>query len=194
MQVLETPVPELKPGMLLVRNLYSLISAGTEGNKVTTARKGYIGKAKEKPQQVKQVVDTLRTQGAVQTYRAVMKKLDAHSPLGYSCVGEVIGIRSQKSEGRWQKTEDAPVERSGRESGSTGQGGRESEGRCQTSEFKIGDFVACGGATACHAEVVAIPKQLAVRVAQSSKLKVICRWRHITHWGLLHYKVFGRRI
>ena len=28
----------------------------------------------------------------MQTYRAVMKKLDAFSPLGYSCVGEVIDV------------------------------------------------------------------------------------------------------
>ena len=57
-----------------------------------TARKGYIGKAKERPQQVKQVIDTLKSQGPVQTYRAVIKKLDAYSPLGYSCAGEVIEV------------------------------------------------------------------------------------------------------
>ena len=28
----------------------------------------------------------------MQTYRAVMKKLDAYSPLGYSCAGEVIEV------------------------------------------------------------------------------------------------------
>jgi len=78
--------------MVLVRNHYSLISAGTEGSTVKTARKGLIGKAKERPQQVKQVIDTLKKQGLVQTYRAVMKKLDAYSPLGYSCAGQVIEV------------------------------------------------------------------------------------------------------
>ncbi|MGQ9689226.1 MAG: bi-domain-containing oxidoreductase, partial [Desulfobaccales bacterium] len=71
---------------------YSLISAGTEGSTVQTARKGLIGKARERPQQVRQVLDTLKTQGVVQTYRAVMKKLDAYSPLGYSCSGEVLEV------------------------------------------------------------------------------------------------------
>ena len=75
-----------------MRNHYSLISAGTEGDTVRTARKGYIGKAKERPEQVRQVVRTLQTQGPVQTYRAVMKKLDSHSPLGYSSAGEVIDM------------------------------------------------------------------------------------------------------
>jgi len=92
MRVLEVPVPALVSGTVLVRNHYSLISAGTEGSTVKTARKGYIGKAKERPQQVKQVMDTLKTQGPVQTYRAVMKKLDAYSPLGYSSAGEVMGV------------------------------------------------------------------------------------------------------
>ena len=75
-----------------MRNHYSLISAGTEGSTVKTARSGLIAKAKERPQQVKQVIDTLMTQGPVQTLRAVMKKLDAHTPLGYSCCGEVLQV------------------------------------------------------------------------------------------------------
>ena len=94
MQVLEVPAPALSKGHLLVRNHYSLISAGTEGSTVQAARKSLIGKAKERPQQVKQVIDTLKAQGPVQTYRAVMKKLDAYSPLGYSSAGEVIDVAS----------------------------------------------------------------------------------------------------
>ena len=48
MEILEVPYPALNEGQILVRNHYSLISAGTEGMKVVTARKGYIGKAKAK--------------------------------------------------------------------------------------------------------------------------------------------------
>jgi polar amino acid transport system substrate-binding protein len=92
MGVLDAPSPVLQKGCILVKNYYSLVSAGTEGSTVKTARKGLIGKAKERPQQVKQVIDTLKSQGPVQTYRAVMKKLDAYSPLGYSCVGEVVEV------------------------------------------------------------------------------------------------------
>ena len=46
----------------------------------------------ERPQQVKQVLDVLTQQGPVQAYRAVMKKLDAYSPLGYSCAGVVLAV------------------------------------------------------------------------------------------------------
>ncbi len=91
-QVLEVPFPSLDKGRILVQNYYSLISAGSEMSTVKAARKGYLGKAKERPQQAKQVVDTLKTQGITQTYRAVMKKLEAYSPLGYSSVGVVLEI------------------------------------------------------------------------------------------------------
>ncbi len=135
MRVIEVPCPSLQKGQILVRNYYSLVSAGTEGSTVKAARKGLIGKAKERPQQVKQVLDTLRTQGPVQTYRTVMKKLDALSPLGYSCAGEVIEI--------------AP----------------------DVTGFSIGDMVACGGLSASHAEVVAVPKNLCVKLAPDTDLK-----------------------
>jgi len=135
MQVLEVPTPVLGEGMVLVRNHYSVISAGTESSTVTAARKNLIGKAKERPQQVKQVLDVLVQQGPVQTYRAVMKKLDAWSPLGYSCAGEVIGVATD------------------------------------VSEFSTGDFVACGGLTAAHAEVVAVPVNLCVKLNISERLE-----------------------
>jgi predicted dehydrogenase/threonine dehydrogenase-like Zn-dependent dehydrogenase len=92
MIIQEVPYPQLGKGMVIVKNHYSIISAGTEGSTVVAARKSLLGKAKERPQQVKQVIDTLKKQGPVQTYRAVMKKLDAYSPLGYSCAGEVIEV------------------------------------------------------------------------------------------------------
>jgi len=128
MRVIEVPLPMLGQGMVLVRNFYSLISAGTEAATAAAARKGLIGKAKERPQQVRQVLDVMVQQGPVQAYRAVMKKLDAWSPLGYSCVGEVIDVADD------------------------------------VSEFQVGDWVACGGLKASHAEVVAVPLNLCVKL------------------------------
>ena len=92
MVIQEIPYPQLGKGMIVVKNHYSIISSGTEGSTVQSARKNLVGKAKERPQQVKQVIDTLKKQGPRQTYRAVMKKLDAYSPMGYSCAGEVIEV------------------------------------------------------------------------------------------------------
>src|SRR5680860_1628048 len=104
MQVQEVPAPQLGKGMVLVKNHYLLISAGTEISTVIAARKNLIGKAKERPQQVKQVIDTLIQQGPVQTYRAVSKKLEAYSPLGYSSAGEIIEVGqgvTEFSKGDW---------------------------------------------------------------------------------------------
>ncbi len=92
MAILDVPTPMVGPGMVLVANHYSLISVGTERSTVTAARDNLITKARKKPQQVKQVLDTLATQGPVQTYRAVMKKLDSYSPLGYSTAGVVLAV------------------------------------------------------------------------------------------------------
>lgn len=94
MEILDVALPSTGAGSVLVQNHFSLISAGTEGGTVTAARKNLIGKAKERPEQVKQVFDTLKQQGVVQTYRAVSKKLDSYSPLGYSSAGVVLEVGS----------------------------------------------------------------------------------------------------
>jgi predicted dehydrogenase/threonine dehydrogenase-like Zn-dependent dehydrogenase len=95
MRIIEVPIPAVQKGCVLVKNYYSLISSGTEESTVRAARKGYLGKAIERPHQIKQVMDAFKTQGTVQTYRAIMKKLDVFSPLGYSCAGEVIELSSE---------------------------------------------------------------------------------------------------
>ncbi len=96
--VREVPFPIREQGGVTVRNIYSCISIGTESSTLSAARKGYIGKAKARPQQFKQVLEKLRQAGLIETYQAVMKKLDALSPLGYSCVGEVIDVASDVNE------------------------------------------------------------------------------------------------
>lgn len=139
MVVQELPMPQLGPGMIMVKNHYSLISAGTEGSTVKAARKSLLGKAKDKPQQVQQVLESLKTKGITQTYRAVVKKLDAYSPLGYSCAGEVIDVADD------------------------------------VTEFKIGDLVACAGNQyAYHAEVVAVPVNLCVKLQENVDLSLAC--------------------
>lgn len=92
MEILEVPFPALNRGQILVRNHYSVISAGTEGKTVTDARKGYIAKAKSRQKEVKQVIEMIKTNGLLPTYKLVMNKLEAPSPLGYSCAGEVIAV------------------------------------------------------------------------------------------------------
>ena len=135
-RVIEVPPPVLGKSFVLVRNHYSLISAGTEGSTVRAARKGIVGKIKERPEQARQVLELLKQQGPVQTYRTVMKKLDAYSPLGYSSAGKVIEVAP-----------DIPG-------------------------ISVGDLVACGGAGyANHAEIVAVPFNLCVKLPHGADLR-----------------------
>lgn len=134
--VQDLPDPVMGEGMLLIKNNFSLISAGTEGSTAQTARKTLIGKAREKPQQIQQVMSVISQQGPVQAYRAVVKKLEAYSPLGYSSAGEVICVGDN------------------------------------VTEFKVGDYVACAGVGyANHAEIVAVPVNLCVKLDNKADLK-----------------------
>ncbi|QKV96140.1 Gfo/Idh/MocA family oxidoreductase [Streptomyces sp. NA02950] len=87
--VLEVPVPGCKPGGVLVRTAYSLISTGTELMKVSEAGMSMLGKARSRPDQVAKVVQSVATNGLPATYRKVMGKLDSYTPLGYSLCGVV---------------------------------------------------------------------------------------------------------
>jgi len=88
----EVPEPALKSGGVLVQTYHSLISAGTEKMKVDDSKRSYLGMAKARPEKVKQVIETLKQQGPVSTYRKVMNRLDSFTPLGYSLAGKVIAV------------------------------------------------------------------------------------------------------
>ncbi|MGW0864733.1 bi-domain-containing oxidoreductase [Streptomyces sp. NPDC002611] len=87
--VLDVPVPGCKPGGVLVRTAWSLISTGTEMMKVSEAGMSMLGKARSRPDQVAKVMQSVATNGVPATYRKVMGKLDSYTPLGYSLCGVV---------------------------------------------------------------------------------------------------------
>jgi predicted dehydrogenase/threonine dehydrogenase-like Zn-dependent dehydrogenase len=88
----EVEWPALKPGGVLVRSHFSLVSTGTEGMKVREGKLSYLGKARARPDQLKKVLQTVRQQGLAATYQKVMNKLDSLTPLGYSLAGEVVAV------------------------------------------------------------------------------------------------------
>jgi predicted dehydrogenase/threonine dehydrogenase-like Zn-dependent dehydrogenase len=96
--VLDVPAPSCRPGGVLLRSMFSLISTGTEVMKVTEARLSMVGKARARPDQVRKVLDTVAQQGAVATYKKVMNRLDSYTPLGYSLCGEVVEVGSGTEE------------------------------------------------------------------------------------------------
>jgi threonine dehydrogenase-like Zn-dependent dehydrogenase len=90
--VLDVPAPVCRPGGVLVRSLFSLISTGTEMMKVSEASMSMVGMARARPDHVRKVLDTVQQQGVLTTYKKVMNRLDSYTPLGYSLCGVVTEV------------------------------------------------------------------------------------------------------
>ncbi len=91
-EVADVPIPALRKGSLLINTRRSLISAGTERMLVEFGKSGFIGKARQQPEKVREVVDKVRTDGLGPTIDAVRSKLDRPIPLGYCNVGHVLEV------------------------------------------------------------------------------------------------------
>jgi len=92
LKVEELPTPALRPGGVLVRTARSLISAGTERTIVETAQSSLIGKARNRPDLVRQVFDSVKREGLSSTYEKVKARLSQSAPLGYSAAGVVTAV------------------------------------------------------------------------------------------------------
>lgn len=90
MEVVEVPIPGCGENGILIQTKSSLVSAGTEKMMIDLAKKSLLGKAKSRPDLVKQVLDKMKKEGFQTTFQKVMTKLDSPVPLGYSCAGEII--------------------------------------------------------------------------------------------------------
>lgn len=88
----EVPVPEVRPGYVLIKTHRSLVSLGTERMLVDFGKASYIEKARQQPEKVKQVLAKVQTDGLRPTVEAVMRKLNEPLPLGYCNAGEVIAV------------------------------------------------------------------------------------------------------
>lgn len=91
-EIAELPVPRVKAGHLLIRTSKTLISLGTERMLLNFGKAGWIDKARQQPDKVKQVFQKMKTDGLMPTVNAVFKKLDQPLPLGYSNAGTVVQV------------------------------------------------------------------------------------------------------
>ena len=139
LSVHEVARPALPAGSVLVANKYSLISAGTERTMTEFARKSLWGKARQRPDLTRQVIQKIKQEGIISTLQKSMARLDQLSPLGYSSAGIAL------------------------------------EADCQVSDVRPQQRVACAGADyACHAEIVAVPRNLCVPVPEAVPLQHAC--------------------
>ena len=87
LSVLDVPTPHCRPGGVLVHTLFSLISTGTEMMKVGEAKLGLVGKARARPDQVRQVLDTARQVGPITAYQT------RHHPARLAHAPRVFALR-----------------------------------------------------------------------------------------------------
>ncbi len=98
LRVEDVPVPALRPQGVLVRNAFSLISPGTERAMMELARASLLEKARQRPEQVRQVLRSARQEGWLTTYRKVMDRLDTPVSVGYGSAGTVLEVGAEVTE------------------------------------------------------------------------------------------------
>lgn len=88
----DVPIPTPREGQALVKISASLVSAGTERMVVEFAEKSLVGKARSRPDLVKQVLDKAKREGLVPTVQAAFNRLDQPMALGYSSAGTIVAL------------------------------------------------------------------------------------------------------
>ena len=83
----ETAPPALGKGQALVKVLFSAISSGTESRSLSTTQNNSLWQKK-----ASRLLSTLRNHGVKKFYATFNSRKDHRTPLGYSCVGEIVDI------------------------------------------------------------------------------------------------------
>lgn len=91
-EVIEVPIPTPQAGEALIQTTASLVSAGTERMVVEFAEKSLVGKARSRPDLVRQLIDKARREGILSTIEAAFNRLDQPMPLGYSSAGTIVAL------------------------------------------------------------------------------------------------------
>ena len=91
-KVIEVPEPSLRPGGIIVKNIFSVISIGTEKNIVNFAKKNVIGKARNRPDLFKAFLEKAKKDGLLIAYQQAQRRLEQYLPLGYSSAGVIEEI------------------------------------------------------------------------------------------------------
>jgi predicted dehydrogenase/threonine dehydrogenase-like Zn-dependent dehydrogenase len=91
-RVEDVPAPVVRPGFVLIRNRYSLISSGTEGGTVKLGQMSMIGKARARPEQVRKVLRVVETQGLLTAIEVTRNAIAMPIVLGYCTAGQVLAV------------------------------------------------------------------------------------------------------
>jgi len=128
----ETPSPFINEDEVLVQVYYSCISSGTELSSIKRSSESTYQKVFNRPENVKLILDFLRTQGPTSLIERARAIESAAFPIGYSASGIVLQVGKN------------------------------------IKDIAAGERVACAGAgIANHAEFIAVPRNLLVKVPHS---------------------------
>ncbi|NQT71168.1 MAG: Gfo/Idh/MocA family oxidoreductase [Chloroflexi bacterium] len=92
LKLIDVPIPHLQPSGVLVQNVNSVVSVGTEKLMLDFAKKSLLGKALARPDLTRQVINFAKTEGLLNAYRQATNRLDNLTPLGYSSAGIVMEV------------------------------------------------------------------------------------------------------
>ncbi|HVZ33964.1 MAG TPA: bi-domain-containing oxidoreductase, partial [Polyangiaceae bacterium] len=91
-EVADVPAPAPAPNHVLIESVCSLVSPGTERMLLEFGRAGWLERARQQPDKVRQVLEKVRTDGLAATVEAVRSKLDQPIALGYCNVGRAAAV------------------------------------------------------------------------------------------------------
>jgi predicted dehydrogenase/threonine dehydrogenase-like Zn-dependent dehydrogenase len=91
-ELVELPAPIVQKGYVLIQTTRSLVSLGTERMLVEFGKASLIDKARQQPDQVKMVLNKIKSDGLLPTLENVFSRLEQPLPLGYCNVGKVIDV------------------------------------------------------------------------------------------------------
>ncbi len=93
-ELVDVPVPRVGSKYVLVKNVASAVSVGTERSMIELGRKSLLGKARARPDLVKRFFEKAKQQGLIKTFHEALERLDEPVPLGYSSAGVVVEVGS----------------------------------------------------------------------------------------------------
>jgi predicted dehydrogenase len=89
-ELAHVPAPGALAGRVLIQATHSLVSLGTERMLVEFGRAGWLQKARQQPERVRQVWQKIRAEGFLPAIQAIRSKLAQPIPMGYCSVGRVV--------------------------------------------------------------------------------------------------------
>ena len=91
----DAPIPNISENEILIKNIFSVISPGTERMLLDFGKSNLLSKAIKQPERVKQVLEKVSNDGLKATYDSVITKLNEWSTSGYSSCGKIIESKAE---------------------------------------------------------------------------------------------------